>query len=100
MSSSDAVVIYTGLHTLLETQESYRQVVYFKILLSISDNNEMQKIFYEIMPKITRDVEQSNAPYSTSFYIENTEVIETGGQSLDVEILCRFYYEHDWINEF
>lgn len=99
-ADKECAIVYTGIHTQLETQMSYRPTVYFKIVFHVDDNNDIFEVNDSIIGYITKYIEDSGADYCTSFYFESTEFIPTPGRSTLVELIGRFYYEKDWVSEF
>jgi len=99
-AKKECAVIYTGVKTGLETQQSYRPVIYIKIIFDLDDNNDMLILNDELTAYITKYVEDSNCPYCGSFYFEDSDFIPTGGRSFRAELIARFEHEKDWVSEF
>lgn len=95
-ADKECAVIYTGFNNQLETQCSYWDKAFIKVIFEISDNNEIPFLIDTIMKKVTHDVEISEAPNCTSFYFNKTDVYPLG-QSNRVEMSANYAQESDWV---
>lgn len=97
----ECTVIYSGIHTVQETNQSYIPRVYIKIIFDMDDNNDMFTINDQIIDYVTGYVKlESHASWSTTFIFEDTDFIPTGGTSYRVEMTASYYYERAWQTEF
>lgn len=95
MSEGECAVVYTQFDNNIDTQESYWDTVWCKIVFCIHDNNEIPYKIVKILRKVTNDVEDSQAPNCSSFYFGETDVIPLGTTNR-VEMNCRYSFEVDW----
>jgi len=96
----ECCVIYSGIHTQLETQMSYRPTIDIKLIFDLEDNNDMFEVNDEILDHVTKYVEESHCLYCGTFFCRDTDFIPTGGRSYRVEMIFNFFHERDWITEF
>jgi len=99
-AKKECCVIYSGIHTQLETQMSYHPTIDIKLIFDLEDNNDMFIVNDEILDYITKYVEDSNAMYCGTFFCRDTDFIPTGGRSYRVEMIFNYHHERDWITEF
>lgn len=91
-------VIYSSFTNQVETQMTYYNTIWIKIILEISDNNEIPTTINAIVKKVTKDVELSEAPYCSSFYFGNVDVFPLGSSNR-VEFNARYSTEIQWYED-
>ena len=95
MSEGECAVVYSQFDNEPDTQESYWNTAWCKVVFCIHNNNDIPQKISSVLRKVTRDVEKSEAPACTSFYFTDTDVIPLGTTNR-VEMNCRYSFEIDW----
>lgn len=95
---NEATVVYFDFTNNIDTQESYWDLVWLKIIFTVLDNNEVPYKIRKILRFVTKYVEESGAPNCTSFQFDNVHAPPLG-TSTQVEMLCCYKFETDWIDE-
>lgn len=95
-AENECSVIYSSFDNTIDTTQSYYDAIWIKILIDINDNNEIPSKIVSIVRKVTHDVEESGAPYCTSFYFGKAQVYPQG-QTNRVELNAKYMMEVDWI---
>lgn len=98
LAQNECTVTYTGCREAIDTTESYYGPFEMCITFQVDDNNEIPYMIMEIMPSITKYVEDSGAPWCTSFRFSKTEVRQLGGTTSIVNMYCIYDMELDWVD--
>jgi hypothetical protein len=93
---NECVVTVENCNFAVETTSSYYGEIVLRIMLNVDDNNELPYIVVEIMENITRYVEESNAPWCTTFRFLQPEFTEFG-ETHRVDFICVYSQEITWV---
>lgn len=96
LNENECSVVYTDFDNNIETQESYWDIVWIKIIFNVNDNNAVPYKIREILTYVTKYVEDSQAPNCTSFMFGPVHALPLGTLS-QVEMSCCYKLETDWI---
>jgi hypothetical protein len=96
LGSKECYVIYTKFGNEVLTQQSYWSQVFIEVVMNVQDNNDIPFIIDEVLDKITKFVEESQAPQCTSFIFGDIDVNNLGTTS-EVVFNAKYKYERDWI---
>ena len=81
MGENECTVVFTGFDNDIETQQSYWDRVWIKIIFSVKDNNVVPYKITEVLAYITKFVEDSGAPNCTSFMFGPVDCPQNGTQT-------------------
>jgi hypothetical protein len=97
LGEAECSVVFADFDNNIDTQESYWDYVWLKIIFSVLDNNEVPYKIVEILRYVTKFVEDSGAPNCTSFEFGNIHCPQ-GGTATEVEMRCCYKFEADWVD--
>jgi hypothetical protein len=96
LSENECTVVYSDFENNVDTQESYWDLIWLKVIFNVNDNNEVPYKIREILRFVTDYVEKSGAPNCTSFMFGTTHAPPLGTLT-QVEMNCCYKCETDWI---
>lgn len=96
-AEKECAVIYNSFDNNLDTNMSYWDYAWIKIIFDLNDNAQLPDYITEILHEITSYVEKSGAPNCVSFVFGNVQTFAFG-TSTRVEMNARYAFEVDWVN--
>lgn len=96
LDNKECVITFSNMIIDILTNESYDTKIEMCITLNIDNNNEFPYIILEMLENITKDVEDSEVPWCTSFRFTNIDCF-ADGEMVNVKLYAQFYLECDWI---
>jgi hypothetical protein len=97
LNENECSVVYNSFDNSVETQESYWDLVWLKIIFNVNDNNEVPYKISNILSFVTKYVEESEAPNCTSFMFGPVHAPPLG-TTTQVEMSCCYKFENDWMD--
>ena len=98
MGENECTVIHSDYDSNIDTQESYWDTVWLKIMFNVADNGEVPYTISRVKKFVTNYVEESGAPNCTSFYFGPCPSTVLGTMT-KIEMNCRYSFEVDWEEE-
>ena len=96
-SNKECVVTYSNISMEVLTQESYNFDVELSITLTVDNNNEVPYVIFELVEKITKEVEASETRHCTGFYFRNCHT-NFLGDMCEITLVACYQFELDWLN--
>jgi len=97
LPKNECVVLYTDFKFNVDTTESYYGDIYITINFNVDDNLELPYAIIEIIANVTQYLEESGAPWCTSFRFLKPRITNSGNTSY-VELPAVYSMEVDWVD--
>ena len=97
LDNKECVVTFSNMIIDILTNESYDTKIEMCIDFNIDNNNEVPYIVLEMLENITKDVENSEVPWCTSFRFTDINYNPGEGEMVSIKLYAQFYLECDWI---
>lgn len=97
-AEKECAVIYSDFENNIDTNMSYWDRVWIKIIFDANDNATIPDYVTSILHDITGYVEKSAANNCTSFVFGKVQVFPLG-MTNRVEMTARYAFEVDWVDE-
>lgn len=95
MGDNECTVLYSDYDNAIETQESYHDFIWLKIIFSIKDNNSVPYRIQDILNYVSKYIEDCGADYCTAFQFGHITIHQPGTLT-EVEMSCNYHMENDW----
>jgi len=97
LEKNECSVIYTKVDYKVETTGSYYGDVYISIIYNCDNNNELPYSIIEIYDNITRYLEESGAPWCTSFRFLKP-IFKNYADTTNIELQAVYSMEIAWVH--